>query len=216
VRIVAATTNRGKAQEMAAILSREPVLAGLELVTLDEAGAANFHCDETAETFSGNAEDKARYAAELTGLPAIADDSGLCIDALGGAPGVRSARWLGTYAGDADRNAAILRALDGVPEARRTAQFVCAIALAIPGGKSVVAEGTCSGVIASKSMGTHGFGYDPIFLVPRFGLTMAELTASDKNEISHRRAALAAIVNSMAALLREMAVHSAKHNHSES
>jgi XTP/dITP diphosphohydrolase len=203
MRIVAATTNRGKVKEIQAILAEDPHLAGIEVITLADAGIGDFDYEETSDTFAGNALGKALAAAQAANLPAIADDSGLCVDALGGEPGVRSARWAGESATDEVRNRRLLQRLEGVPEELRTARFVCAAVFALPNGKNAAAEGTCEGIITSESKGTDGFGYDPIFFVPKLGRTFAELSSEEKNRVSHRRVALADIAARLYALLSE-------------
>ncbi len=131
-------------------------------------------------------------------MPALADDSGLCVDALGGEPGLHSARWAGDDATDTDRNSLLLARLSGVREDERTAHYVCVVSLAWPEGKSVEAEGRCGGRILDAPHGTHGFGYDPLFFVPEFGRTAAEMTASEKSQISHRAQALAGLEKRLA------------------
>ena len=148
---------------------------------------------ETGATFAENARLKAAALSKATGIPALADDSGLCVDALNGEPGLHSARWAGEDATDADRNARLLARLDGVAAERRTAQYVCVVSLAMPDGSSAEAEGACGGVILETPRGQGGFGYDPLFLLPEFGRTMAELTAAEKNRVSHRAKALEAL-----------------------
>ena len=148
---------------------------------------------EDGATYADNALLKARSYAARSGLLTLADDSGLEVDALGGAPGVRSARYAGEDASDAQRCALLLRNLEGVPDEARTARFRCVIALAWPDGRTALAEGVCDGRISQALSGAHGFGYDPIFFVPEYGRTMAELPSEVKNRISHRaRAARAA------------------------
>jgi len=190
MKIVMATTNRGKVQELEAILTQEPAFANVEILTVADAGIPGFDYEETADTFEGNALGKAVAAAQAANLPAIADDSGLCVDALGGEPGTYSARWAGESASDDDRNRLLLERLKDVPEDRRAAQFVSVMAFAMPDGKNVSARGTCDGIITSESLGDGGFGYDPIFYVPNLGRTFAELSAVEKNMVSHRRAAI--------------------------
>jgi len=200
MKIVVATTNRGKVAELQRILGDSPTLAGAQLLTLADAGLADFDYEETADTFEGNAVGKAIAASKAANLPAIADDSGLCVDALGGEPGVYSARWAGEGLDDAERNRRLLARLDGVPEPERTARFVCAMAYAEPDGKILFAEGTCEGIITSSSLGDGGFGYDPIFYMPILKRTFAELPSVEKNMVSHRRAA----INKLLARLAEV------------
>jgi XTP/dITP diphosphohydrolase len=195
-RWVVATGNRGKLIEIRALLQG----AGLELVPQDELGVGS--AAETATTFVENALLKARHAAAATGLPAIAEDSGLIVDALGGAPGIRSARYAGDKAGDVHNVEKLLDALRGVPAARRTARFHCvAVALIRPDdGAPLLAEGVWEGRIAERPAGGGGFGYDPVFVDPLLGLTGAELTREAKNEVSHRAQAfrrLAAVMRTL-------------------
>jgi XTP/dITP diphosphohydrolase len=155
----------------------------LEILLPGEVGLSG-EVEETGETYTENAFLKARTLARASGLPTLADDSGLEVDALEGAPGVRSARYrLGT---DAVRYRALLRALEGVPEGERTARFRCVAALVLPDGKEFATEGVVEGVIAGTASGEGGFGYDPVFYLPEYGKTMAQLPGEVKNEISHR------------------------------
>ena len=187
-RLVVATLNRGKLRELATLLADLP----FELVLLADRAGASLP-DETGETYADNALIKARAAAQATGLPALADDSGLEVDALGGAPGVRSARYGGAGLDDAGRTARLLEALRDVPDARRTARFRCVIGLVEPGGAERLVEGTAEGVIARAPRGTHGFGYDPVFFYPALGRTFAELTPDEKRRVDHRGAAVRAL-----------------------
>jgi XTP/dITP diphosphohydrolase len=180
-RLLLATSSRNKLEELEAILAGLPVT----LVTPRGVGL-DLEVEETGENFRDNAVLKAERYAQEAGLPALADDSGLEIDALGGAPGVRSARYAGPGATDADRIALVLGRLADTPEASRTARFRCVMALATPEGLVGTVEGTCEGTIAPAPRGTGGFGYDPIFLLPDRGRTMAELTPEEKHAVSHR------------------------------
>jgi len=193
-RIVVATRSAHKLAELQTLLE----VPHAELVSLDDLGVEG-DIDETGATFEANAALKARYAARTTGLPALADDSGLEVDALGGGPGVRTRRYAGERATDAENNAKLLAALDGLPPGRRGARYVCVLALARPddagprGGIPVtLVRGTCRGRIATAPRGSGGFGYDPIF-EPRSeapgGRTLGEWSAEEKNAISHRGAA---------------------------
>lgn len=184
--LLLATANPAKAAEMARLLGGLP----LTLRTRADFPALP-DVDEDADTFVGNAIKKARALADATGLMALADDSGLCVDALGGAPGVWSARYAGPGCTDADNNARLLGALEGTPDAARTAHFVCVVAIARPGMAPVTFEGTCEGLIAPKAAGAAGFGYDPLFLIPEAGRTFAQMTADEKARISHRARAFA-------------------------
>ncbi len=185
--LLLATGNAGKAAEFRALLQ----LPGIELKTPGEMGLYWPPPDETGDTFAENAVLKARSLAALSGLPALADDSGLCVDALDGAPGVHSARWAGSDATDAERTALLLERLADVPTEQRAARFVCAVALALPGGAVFVAEGICEGWMTLQPQGAYGFGYDPVFFVPALGQTFAQMDTDAKNRISHRALALA-------------------------
>jgi XTP/dITP diphosphohydrolase len=190
-KLLVATHNQGKVREYRALLADLP----LEVTWLDAEGVT-FEAEETGDTFAQNAIMKARAYAAHTGLLTWADDSGLEVDALGGAPGVLSARYGAPAArSDEERYRLLLARLDGVPEAERSARFRCAVAIAWPDGRVVTVDGACEGRIAHAPAGEHGFGYDPIFLVADcdYQQTMAELAPALKNQISHRgRAALAA------------------------
>jgi len=184
--LVLATSNRDKAAEMKGLLTGLP----LNLITRGELPDLP-DVAETADTFAGNALLKAEGICKITGLPALADDSGLCVDALGGAPGIFSARYAGPLATYVDNNEKLLAALAGVPDEKRTARFVCAVAVALPGAGSVTFEGVCEGVITTHLEGAHGFGYDPLFLVPEVGLTYARMDPAQKAQLSHRARAFA-------------------------
>ena len=189
--LVAATTNPGKRRELAALLDG----CGVALRGLDDFPAAPT-VQESGDTFLANARLKAHAAARHCGAPALADDSGLEVDALGGLPGVRSARFAadaGAGAGDAANVTLLLARLAGVAEAARTARFRCAVVVARPDGAELVATGLCEGRIAAAPRGRGGFGYDPVFLYPPLGRTFAELTGAEKDRISHRAAAVAAL-----------------------
>ncbi|MFZ4510485.1 MAG: RdgB/HAM1 family non-canonical purine NTP pyrophosphatase [Candidatus Nanopelagicales bacterium] len=194
IRAVLATRNDHKVQEVTRILQAEGI--DIELIALpsDAPDVA-----ETESTFAGNALLKARSAAEATGLPAIADDSGLCVDALHGMPGVLSARWSGRHGDDAANLALVLAQLSEVPDARRGAQFVCAAAWVVPDSHEHVVEGMLEGTLAHEPRGSHGFGYDPIFLPQGYALTTAELRPHEKDAISHRGQALRALARSVIA-----------------
>ena len=184
-RFVLATHNPGKLREMGDILRR----LGVEVVSPDDVDC-HVEVEETGTTFAENAMLKARAVCSASGLPAIADDSGLCVDALGGAPGVYSARYGGEGLDDAGRYRLLLSNLRGQPT--RAAHFACAIACAFPNGDTLTAEGRCDGAIAYAPMGEGGFGYDPVFLVPEKAKTFGQLTAEEKSAISHRGRALQA------------------------
>jgi XTP/dITP diphosphohydrolase len=191
VKVVVATRNRHKVREIAVLLAEAGL--GLEAVTIDEVAPAA-ELLENEETFEGNALAKARQAAAACGLPAMADDSGIEVDALGGAPGVRSARWAGEPCDDGRNNQKMLRELAGVPPAKRTARYRCAAAFVDPArALEVVRSGACEGVLLDAPRGSGGFGYDPLFLVPSLGQTMAEIDLPTKNSLSHRAAAFRAL-----------------------
>jgi XTP/dITP diphosphohydrolase len=186
-RLVLATLNPGKARELAELLAGVPY----ELVPLSAVAGAALP-EESEDTYEGNALLKARAACRLTGARALADDSGLEVDALGGAPGVQTARYGGAGLTDADRYRRLLDSLAGVPTPRRTARFRCVIAIVDPGGGEALVEGRVEGLIAEAPRGGHGFGYDPVFLYPPLGKTFGELTADEKAPLSHRGRAVAA------------------------
>ena len=179
--LLLATTNQHKLEEYRAIFSDLP----FKLVSLSDIHP-DLDVEETGSTFAENAALKARTYAEASGLLTLADDSGLEIDALEGAPGVYSARFAGRETSYAERFRIILERLKGLPMEQRTARFRCAIALAEPSELIRIVEGTIEGVIADSPRGDYGFGYDPIFLVPELGKTTAELPPEQKNFISHR------------------------------
>ena len=190
-RLVVATRNRGKLAEIRALLADVPVT----VVGLDELDPSPPEVEEDADTFAGNAAKKAREVALATGLPTLSDDSGLEVDALGGAPGVRSARFSGEAATDARNNQMLLALLADVPPERRQARFRCAVALADPAGplsdRLIAAEGACEGVVLEAPRGDGGFGYDPLFYCPELGMTFAEAGIGPKSGVSHRARALA-------------------------
>jgi XTP/dITP diphosphohydrolase len=183
--LLIATNNLGKQREY------ELLLAPLKLVlcTPQDLGLS-ITVRESGSTYAENAGIKALHYLQASGLLTLADDSGLEVDALGGEPGLHSARYAGSGAGDADRYRLLLRELDGFPWERRTARFRCVLVLAVPGGKVHSAEGTCEGLIAFEPKGEHGFGYDPIFCLPHYEKTMAQLPPEVKNRVSHRARAV--------------------------
>jgi XTP/dITP diphosphohydrolase len=191
-RVVFATTNQGKLAELRALMGDR-----LEVVSAADA-APTLEVEEDQPDFAGNARKKAHAFSAATGLPALADDSGLCIDALGGEPGVKSARW---EKDDAARIAKALRLLAGVEDERRTARFVCALCFSLPGAADLEVRGSCEGRITRAPRGTNGFGYDPIFEVAGLGKTMAELTRDEKSGHSHRGAAFRALLPKLLAAL---------------
>ena len=199
MRVVVATRNKGKLREIIPLIAGTPLLAHLELRTIDEL-APEAELREDGVTFVENALAKARQAARATGLPAIADDSGLEVDALDGAPGVYSARYAGPGADDDRNNAKLLEALRGVPPAQRRARFRCVAVFVDPArALEIVRDGACEGEILETPRGQEGFGYDPLFFVPTVGRTMAELPLDQKNRLSHRAAAFRALADALAA-----------------
>ncbi len=186
MKVVLASNNANKLREMKAILS--PL--GWEILSQKEAGV-HVEPDENGTTFEENSRIKAQAVMEATGLPAIADDSGVEVDALGGAPGVYSAR----YGGDAckddkERNRLLMKNMETVPDGQRTARFVSVITMVYPDGKTVAARGELEGEILRQEVGDGGFGYDPLFYIPGENCTMAQITPERKNQISHRAVAL--------------------------
>lgn len=197
-KLLVATHNQGKVREYRELLAGLP----LEVTYLDAEGIA-LEVAETGQTFAENAQLKATTYARVSGLWTWADDSGLEVDALGGAPGVLSARYAGEGASDADRYRKLLDALIGVPWARRTARFRCVVALTTPGGEIRASDGACAGIITFGPAGSNGFGYDPVFYLPDRGQTMAQLPTEVKNEISHRGRAARAAQAQLAVMLQE-------------
>jgi XTP/dITP diphosphohydrolase len=191
--IVLATRNQGKIREIQEIL-RE---ADIELRSLNDFGPIP-EAVEDGETFDDNAYKKALFTARVLGLPAMADDSGLVVEALGGAPGVRSARYAGEEASDRDNIAKLLREMTG--EKNRRAAFQCVISIAVPSGPALTYEGRCEGEITTSPQGEEGFGYDPVFFYPPAGRTFAEMTLAEKNQVSHRGRALAELAAETAAI----------------
>lgn len=191
--IVLATKNKGKIKEFSRMFDRfdVEVLTIADLPDLPDVV-------EDGDTFEANARKKAETICRTTGLPSLADDSGLEVEALNGEPGVYSARFAGPHATDAENNAKLVDKMQHVPEAARQARFVSVLALAVPGGETLLARGTCEGRIVLAPKGDHGFGYDPYFLLPEKGKTMAELVPEEKNRISHRGAAVRVLENMLA------------------
>ncbi len=189
MKIALATRNRGKIIEITKILSG----LDIEVLTLDDFPPMEMP-PEAGAAFKENAVSKARFVAEKTGLPVLADDSGLEVDSLGGRPGVLSARYAGVGATDKENYLKLLDELKGLPMEKRRARFRCVIAFAEPdpekGGRTVTFDGVFEGFIATGPKGDHGFGYDPVFLIPEKNKTAAELTLEEKNSISHRAMAL--------------------------
>ncbi len=186
MQILLATSNKGKKKEIRAIFAPQ----GISVITPRDLGKA-LDVIEDGDTFEANALKKARAWCELTGLPVLADDSGLCVDALDGRPGVYSARYAGAEATDEQNYRKLLKELDGVGD--RQARFVCCMALVLPDGRELVAHGRYEGYIGLDPLGEGGFGYDPIFMDPELHLSIAQLTNDEKNSRSHRYHALMAM-----------------------
>ena len=197
--LVLATRNRHKGEELAALLGD----LGITIRTLDEFPDAP-EVIEDGNTCEANAVKKARAIAEFTGLPTVADDTGLEVDALGGRPGVYAARYAGENATYEDNCRKLLRELVGVPRERRTARFLTVAAIALPSEDIRVTRGTLDGMIAEEATGTLGFGYDPVFLIPELGKTLAQLSPDQKNTISHRAKAFTQAKDLLKAMEFEM------------
>ena len=198
-RIVLATRNPGKIKEFRRILDE------IHSDSIDLVGLEHFpelaDVEETGETFLENALLKARTVCSETGLPAIADDSGLCVDALGGSPGIFSARWSGVHGNDQANIEKVLKELDSIPPHDRGAHFVCVSAFVMPDGSETSAKGILNGRILREPIGDHGFGYDPIFLPLGSALSLAQLDAKEKDVMSHRGQSLRAIAPRIAVML---------------
>lgn len=201
-RIVLATRNAHKVEELRAILADVLEQTGRTLVSVSEFPDVE-EVVESGVTFAANATLKAESVSVATGLPALADDSGLAVDVLGGSPGVFSARWSGVSGGDKDRanNALLLTQLGDVPDEHRGAGFVCAAALSLPGVETVVREGSVRGTLAHEPRGSGGFGYDPLLVMPD-GRTLAEHAPEEKHAISHRGRAFRQLADDLVRLLR--------------
>ena len=184
MKVILASKNPHKLTELSAILSQH----GFEIALESEYGL-DIDVDETGTTFEENSLLKAEAVMKASGLPVLADDSGLMVDALNGAPGVYSARY-GHKSSDGERTEFLLENMKGVPDDKRTAKFVCVITCLWPDGRTIVARGECPGVITREVHGENGFGYDPVFYLPELGMTYAELPSEQKNAISHRARAL--------------------------
>lgn len=184
-KLVVATKNKGKLKEIAEIMEGLP----FEVISMGEAGL-DIDIEENGSTFEENALIKARAVAAASGEAAMGDDSGLEVDYLDGAPGIYSARFGGEGATDADKYLKLLGMLEKAPENKRSARFVCAAAVVFADGKEFVVRGTCEGVIGHEPIGSNGFGYDPVFYLPEFNRTFAQLSSEEKNGISHRGKAL--------------------------
>lgn len=184
-KLIFATGNAGKMKEIKMIMAD----TDYEVVSMKEAGVS-LSIEENGDTYEENALIKARAVAAATGELVLADDSGLEIDYLGKAPGVQSARFMGEDTPYSVKNGALINRLEGVADEERTARFVCAIAAVLPDGRELTTRATIEGRIGYEEKGSNGFGYDPIFFVPEFGKTTAELTEEEKNKVSHRGKAL--------------------------
>ena len=184
MKVILASKNPHKLTELSVILSQH----GFEIALESEYGL-DIDVDETGTTFEENSLLKAEAVMKASGLPVLADDSGLMVDALDGAPGVYSARY-GHKSSDGERTAFLLENMKDVPDGKRTAKFVCVITCLWPDGRKIVARGECPGVITREVHGKNGFGYDPVFYLPELGMTYAELPSEQKNAISHRARAL--------------------------
>ena len=185
IEILFATSNAGKAKEVQAMFSDLDV----DVKTLREEGI-DVAIEENGQTFAENALIKAKAIAGMTDKIVLADDSGLVVDYLNGEPGIYSARYMGEDTSYDIKNARILERMEGVPDDQRTARFVCAMAAIMPGGEVICTEGIMEGLIGYEMKGTNGFGYDPIFYLPEYGMTSSEISPEKKNEISHRGEAL--------------------------
>jgi XTP/dITP diphosphohydrolase len=184
-----ATTNRGKLRELMALLQGQP----FRLVTPDELGVT-LDYEETSGDIREVAFEKALYAYRKTGLPSLAEDTALEVDALGGLPGARAKVFFGENISDMERWRGLLKLMEGIPTEKRTARFRCAMAVAFSEHEVLIAEGVLDGFIATEPHGKGGFGYDPVFLVPQLGKTLAQLSVDEKNAISHRARALHALL----------------------
>ncbi len=190
MKLVVASNNNGKIKELKQILSP----FGYDVISQSEAGI-NIEVEETGNSFDENAALKAKAINKITGLATIADDSGLSVDFLDGAPGIYSARFAGENASDKDNNDKLLKMLSGIPKEKRNAKFICAIHFISEDGENISVQGQCSGQIGFSPVGEHGFGYDPIFIVGE--KSMAELSPEEKNKISHRAIALNKLTNEL-------------------
>ncbi len=197
---VLATRNKGKKKEFAELLKK----FGVTVKNLDDFGPIP-EVEEDRDTFDGNAYKKSSTTARILGFPAIADDSGLVVEALTGAPGVMSARYAGKEATDQENLEKVLSDMKG--KNNRKAFFQCVISIAVPRGAALTYEGTCRGEITNQPAGENGFGYDPIFFCPEYGKTFAELTMDEKNRVSHRGRALAEVVDEFDKILKWVEIH---------
>ena len=198
--LVIASRNKGKTAEIRELLSGFPIT----IKNLDDFGPIP-EVEEDGQTFDENAYKKASFTARILGHPALADDSGLVVDALGGAPGVFSARYAGADATNEQRLQKLLGEMDGI--SNRKASFECVISLAVPTGPALTYEGRCEGLIAESPEGTNGFGYDPIFFYPPYKKTFAQLTREEKGRVSHRGKALEELKNEFDSVIRWIEIH---------
>ncbi len=199
MKMILATKNKGKIKEIQALVQN----MSIKLLSLDDISDMP-DVSEDGCSFQENALKKACAIAKHTGIIAIADDSGLEVDALNGAPGIHSARYAGEKATDHENMQKLLKTLTGLPLNKRTARFRCSIAVCTPQGRHITTEGVCEGAIALEPRGAHGFGYDPVFLLPGRNCTMAEMEPNSKNLISHRAMALAKLKEILPAFLKEI------------
>jgi len=198
--LVIASRNKGKTAEIRELLSGFPIT----VKDLDDFGPIP-EVEEDGETFDENAYKKASFTARVLGHPALADDSGLVVDALNGAPGVFSARYAGPDATNEDRSRKLLQEMEGITN--RKAAFECVISIAVPTGPALTYEGRCEGIIAASPQGTNGFGYDPIFYYPPLNKTFAELTREEKSRVSHRGKALEEFRNEFESVMKWIEIH---------
>ncbi len=185
-KVILASRNKGKIKEIGDILGRYD----MTVVSRDDAGLPIDEVEETGETFEENSYIKAKAILDVAGVPTVADDSGLMVDALGGAPGVYSARYAGENCTYEDNNRKLLDALAGVPDEKRSARFVSVITMLWPDGRKIVARGECEGRILTETRGEGGFGYDPLFVPEGYDISFGEMSPEEKNKISHRAKAL--------------------------
>jgi XTP/dITP diphosphohydrolase len=185
-KVILASRNKGKIKEIGDILGRYD----MTVVSRDDAGLPIDEVEETGETFEENSYIKAKAILDVAGMPTVADDSGLMVDALGGAPGVYSARYAGEDCTYEDNNRKLLSALAGVPDEKRSARFVSVITMLWPDGRKIVARGECEGRILTETRGEGGFGYDPLFVPEGYDISFGEMSPEEKNKISHRAKAL--------------------------
>lgn len=197
-KFIAATRNAGKLKEIKEILAALP----FEVISMDEAGTGK-EIEETGSTFEENALIKARAIFDATGQMVMADDSGLEVDYLDGAPGIYSSRFAGENSTDNERNKKLLKMLDGVSFEKRSARFVCAVAVIMPDGGVFTVRGICEGFIGYKPVGNNGFGYDPLFFIPEYNMTTAQMKNEEKNRISHRGRALKLMVEELEKRLKK-------------